>query len=102
MDLRVAAGSGGGRAGDWGKPLAAQDGVLLAKPRRERTISDGLRLRWIGAGRCGLTRRSSRSVSVGPGRTDGRLAYPGRFGRLPQPDPWECFGTCESIDPKPR
>ena len=69
-----------GRAGDWRKPLASQDGVLLAKPHRGRTISDGHGIRWIGAGRCGVTRRAFRSVSVGPGRTDGRLGYAGRFG----------------------
>ena len=84
-----------------GKPLAAQDGVFLAKPYRRRTISDRHRLRWSGAGRCDLTRRSSRGVSVRPRRTDGRLGYPGRFGRVPQPDPRKCSGTRQSIDPNP-
>ena len=43
----------------------------------------------IGAGRGGVARRSFRGISVGPGRTDGRLGHAGRFGRVPQPDPWE-------------
>ena len=43
----------------------------------------------VGAGRCGVTRRPFRGVSVGPGRTDGRLGYAGRFGTVPQPDPRE-------------
>ncbi len=99
--LALSAGSGGGRAGDWGKPLAVQDGILLAKPHRGRTISNGHGLRWIGAGRCDLTRWSSGRVSVGPGRTHRRLGYPGRFGRVPQPDPRECSGARQSIDPNP-
>ena len=80
VEVRLAAGSGGGCAGDWRKPLAAEDGALLAKPHRRRTISDGHGLRWSGAGRCGVTRRPFRGVSVGPGRTDGRLGHAGRFG----------------------
>ena len=34
MEVRLAAGSGGSRAGDWRKPLVSKDGVLLAKPHR--------------------------------------------------------------------
>ena len=34
MEVRLAAGSGGSRAGDWRKPLVSEDGVLLAKPHR--------------------------------------------------------------------
>ena len=100
--VRRAAGSGGSRAGDWRKPLAPEDGVLLAKPHRRRAIPDRHGLRWGGAGRCGVTRRSLRGVSVGPGRTDGRLGYAGRFGTVPQPDPRERAGARQSIDPHPR
>ena len=101
MEFRPAAGSGGSRAGDWRNPLASEDGALLAKPHSRRAISDGHGLRWIGASRCGVARRPFRGVSVGPGRTDGRLGYAGRFGRVPQPDPRECSGTRQSIDPNP-
>ena len=69
------------------RPLAAEHGVLLAKPHRRRAISDSHGLRWSGAGRCGFTRRSFRGVSVGPGRADGRLGHAGRFGTVPQLDP---------------
>ncbi len=59
VDFRFAAGGGGVCARDCRNLLASQDGVLLAKPHRGRTISDGHGLRWIGAGRCGVTRRAS-------------------------------------------
>ena len=81
--------------------LVSEDGVFLAKPHRRRAISDSHGLRWSGAGRCGVTRRSFRGVSVGPGRTDGRLGYAGRFGTVPQLDPRERAGTRQSIDPHP-
>jgi len=64
MEIRPGACSGRSRAGDWRKCLASEDGVLLAKPHIRRAISDGHGLRWIGAGRCGVTRRPFRSVSV--------------------------------------
>ena len=44
--------SGGSRAGDRHRPLASEDGVLLAKSHRRRAISDGHGLRWNGTGRC--------------------------------------------------
>ena len=37
-------------AGDCRRPLASENGVLLAKPDRRRTISDRHGLRWSGAG----------------------------------------------------
>ena len=80
------------------KPVAAEDGVLLAKPDRQRAISDGHGFRWSGAGRSGVARRPFRRVSVRPGWTDGRLGYAGRFGTIPQPDPRERAGTRQSID----
>ena len=52
-------------------------------PIADAQISNGHRLRWGGAGRRGVTRRSFDSVSVGPGRTDGRLGHADRFGRVP-------------------
>ena len=77
----------------------AADRILLAKPHRGRAIPDSDRLRWRGAGRRDFARRSLRGVSVGPGRTDGRLGHPGRFGTVPQPDPRQRAGTRESIGP---
>ena len=70
-------------------------------PIAGRAISDSHGLRWSGAGRCGVTRRPFRGVSVGPGRTDGRLGYAGRFGTVPQLDPRERDGTRQSIGPHP-
>ena len=70
-------------------------------PIAQRAISDGHGLRWSGAGRRRLTRRSLRCVSVGPGRTDGRLGYAGRLGPIPQLDPRQRAGTRQSIDPHP-
>src|SRR5664279_179308 len=102
MEVGLAAGSGGSRAGDWYKPLvSSEDGVLLAKPRRGRAISDSHGLRWSGAGRRGVARRSFRGVSVGPRWTDGRLGYAGWFGTIEQLDPRERAGTRQSIGPDP-
>ena len=77
----------------------AEDRVLLAKPHRRRAISESHGLRWRGAGRRGVTRRSFRGVSLGPGRTDGRLGHAGRLGTVPQPDPRERAGARQSIGP---
>ena len=99
MVVRLAAGSGGSRAGDWRKPLAAEDGVLSGETRSRRAISDSHRLRRSGAGGRGVARRPFRGVSVGSRRTDGRLGHADRFGPVPQPDPRQCSGTRQSVDP---
>src|SRR5882762_11134788 len=99
--VHLAAGSGGSRAGDWRNLLVSEDRALLAKPDRRRAISNSHGLRWSRAGRCGVSRRSFRGVSVGPGRTDGRLGYADRFGGVPQLDTRERAGTRQSIGPHP-
>ena len=96
-----AAGGGRRRTGNRRRPLASADRVLLAKPHRRRTLSNHHRLRWSGAGRCGVTRWSFCRVPVGPGRTDGRLGYAGRFGTVPQLDSRQRAGTRKPIHPHP-
>jgi len=39
------------------------------------------------------------AFSIGPGRTDGRLGYAGRFGTVPQFDPWKRARARQSIRP---
>src|SRR5271154_3971287 len=97
MEIRLAGGGGRG-AGDWRWVLVARAGVLLAKPDRRCTVSDGHGLRWIGAGGCGVARWPFCGVLVEPGWTDGRLGDAGRFGGVPQPDSRECSGDGESLD----
>ena len=81
------------------KSLDSKNGAFLAKPHSRCPISDSHRVRWIGTGRRRLTRRPFHSVSVRPGRTDGRLGHAARFGRVSQPDPRKHKGNCQSIDP---
>src|ERR1700761_4469668 len=97
MEISPGGGHCGGCCGDCGRSLATEDGVLLAKSYRQRALPDGHRLRRNGTSRCGVARRTFRSVPVGPGRTDGRLGDTGGLGTVPQPDPRRRAGTGQSF-----
>ena len=86
---------------DWRKPLASEDGVFLAKPHRERSISEAHRLRRRGASRRHIpaTGHFVAFLSDRDGHVDVWLTQVGS-GTVSQPDPRErALGTRESIDP---
>ena len=77
------------RTGDWRGLWLQRRDYFWRNPManaRFQTVTDfdG----WSRPPRCHAT--AIGGVSVGSRRTDGRLAYPGRFGAVPQPDPREC------------
>ena len=98
MEIHLARGGAGSRAGDLRNDLVSENGAFLAKPSHRCPISNSHGLRWFGAGRSRVTRRSFCRISFQPGRTDGCLGHASGIGTVSQLDPWQRSGARQSVD----